>query len=558
MISLNLARPSAFILFFALHGWLLAAPADTGPVVRVSTGTLRGYFDRGVAVFKGIPFAAPPVGNLRWRPPLPPQPWRGERDAAKAASPCVQDAAGLGPFIEPMAAAYGASYAIEPVTSSEDCLYLNVWVPKWPVQGSLPVMVWLHGGSNTMGSGAQSTYDARSLASHGVIVVTINYRLGVIGFFSHPALSAESPHHSSGNYGLLDQLAALQWVQTNISSFGGDPENVTLFGESAGSIDAGGLITSPLAAHLFGRAILESGPPFGLGPMPSLREAEIAGSATVNAASHPGTTPLDYLRRMPASELQRIANAHGPYVASNVLDGWVVPQLPAVAFASGAAQRVDLIVGLNGRELSAFRMMAAAAAKQAGKPQASGSASGAVSKLAATTRPLYGAWTYAAIAKYLSQAIVHRDQAIDQASNDMLMACPIGALATLAGATGRNVYVYKFDRSIPGKGEAELGAFHGLEVPYVFDALRDPAWRWLPFTDADFRLSAEVETYWTNFAKTGNPNSPGVPAWPVWKTGSEGYLEFSPRAAPIAQKNFSPSFCYLSVDRVRKELAGGN
>ena len=556
MNSLNLLRCSGLILFFALPGRLLAAPVNTGPVVSISAGNLRGYFEGGEAVFKGIPYAAPPVGDLRWRPPMPPAPWRGERDATRAASPCVQGAAGLGPFIKPMADAYGAAYNVEPLASSEDCLYLNVWVPNWPVQGSLPVMVWLHGGSNTAGSGAQSTYDATSLASHGVIVVTINYRLGVMGFFSHPALSAESAHHSSGNYGLLDQLAALQWVQNNISRFGGDPGNVTLFGESAGSIDAGMLITSPLAAHLFGRAILESGPPFGLGPMPALREAEAAGLAIANAAVHSGANQIENLRRLPASELQRIANAHGPYIASNILDGWVIPELPAVAYASGAAQHVDLIVGLNGRELSAFRLLAAAAAKQASKPQAGGSASGAISNLAATTRPLYGAWTYAAIAKYVSEAIVNRDRGIDQASNDMLMACPIGALATLAGATGRNVFVYKFDRSIPGKGEAELGAFHGLEIPYVFNAFHDPSWRWLPFTDVDFRLSAEMETYWTNFAKTGDPNSYGIPAWPVWKSGTEGYLEFSPQAAPTAQKGFSPSFCYLSFDRVRKELAG--
>ena len=191
----------------------------------------------------------------------------------------MQDPAGLGPFIQPLAAAYGASYEIEPLSSSEDCLYLNVWAPTWPAQESLPVMVWLHGGSNALGSGSQSTYDGTSLAAHGVILVTINYRLGVLGFFSHPELTAESPHHSTGNYGLLDQLAALEWVKENIARFGGDPENVTLFGESAGAIDAAMLMASPLSAHLFQRVISESGPPFGVGPIQTRAQAEAVGES---------------------------------------------------------------------------------------------------------------------------------------------------------------------------------------------------------------------------------------------------------------------------------------
>jgi para-nitrobenzyl esterase len=555
MNRLNLPRSFLLVLLASLPVSLFCAPAKSGPVVTLSNGTLRGFFAGNIAVFRGVPFAAPPVGDLRWKPPMPPSPWKGERDATRPASGCTQNVGGLGPFIKPMAAAYGVNYAIEPVVSSEDCLYLNVWVPQWPVQGSLPVMVWLHGGSNTGGSGVQSIYDAGSLASHGVIVVTVNYRLGVLGFFSHPGLTAESPHHSSGNYGLLDQLAALQWVQANIAQFGGDPANVTLFGESAGSIDAGVLVTSPLAAHMFQRVILESGPPFGLGPAQTLSEAEAAGTAIANAAPRTAATPLESLRKLSGADLMRIANAHGPYVAPDIVDGWVIPQPPARAFASGAAQKVDLIVGLNGRELSAFRLMAAAAAKTPGNPPANAGASGAATKLADTAHPLYGGWTYAAIAKYFSEAIVHRDVAIDQGSNDMLMACPMGALAALTNAGGQRAYVYRFDRSIPGKGEATLGAFHGLELPFVFNALQDRTWNWLPFTDADHRLSATIETYWTNFAKTGDPSGSGVPAWPAWKDGSEDYMEFSPQAVAVAQRSFSPSFCYLSPSRLRKGLA---
>lgn len=533
-----------------------AQPAANGPPARIGAGSLRGSFEGDTAVFKGIPFAAPPVGELRWRPPQPPVPWQSERDASRPGSECIQDVDGLGPFIQPLATAYGASYTIEPVSFSEDCLYLNVWAPAWPVKSANPVMIWIHGGSNTAGSGSQATYDASSLASHGVVVVTINYRLGIFGFFAHPELTAESPHHSSGNYGLLDQLAALQWVHDNIAAFGGDPSNVTVFGESAGSIDAGVLITSPLSAHLFRRAILESGPPFGLGPAQSLSEAEAAGVKIANSAPKTAVTPIESMRKLSAGDLMRLANAAGRYAPSGPVDGWIIPEAPAKAFASGAAQKIDLIVGLNGRELSAFRLMAAAiAAKQPAKPKSNASPSDGIKNLAGSAHTLYGEWTWAALAKYLSAAIVERDAAIDQGSNDMLIACPIGALATLTTATGFRTYVYRFERAIPGKGAATLGAFHGLEIPYVFNAFQDRSWRWLPFSDADHALSRVMETYWTNFAKTGDPSGDGVPPWPAWKNGSEDFMEFTPQAQAVAQHSFAPPFCYLSPDRVRKGIA---
>lgn len=515
--------PSLFILPFLLSGaGLLPGTTKPEPTVHLSGGSVRGYFQGTTAVFKGIPYAAPPVGDLRWREPQPPSPWIGVRDATKPGSACVQDPAGLSPFIRALAAAYGASYETEPVSSSEDCLYLNVWAPIWPAQGSLPVMVWLHGGSNTLGSGFQSTYDGTSLAAHGVILVTINYRLGVLGFFSHPELSAESPHHSSGNYGLLDQLAALEWVKENIARFGGNPENVTLFGESAGAIDAAMLIASPLSAHLFERVISESGPPFGVGPIETRAQAEALGESLGKAASGNFPSVVANLRKLPAPDLMQLVNAQfkGPYPASLFVDGWVLRQPPARAFASGAAQNVDLMVGLNGRELSAFRVVAASAAKISPQPEKNEGLTQMLKRLAATVRPLYGGWTDAAITLYLFKALFGRTLAIDQATNDMLVACPIGAQAALTRSEGRKVFVYKFDRTIPGKGESSLGAFHSLEVPYVFNALHDREWQWLPFTAADDRVASLIETYWTNFAKTGNPNSAGAPKWPAWENGS--------------------------------------
>jgi para-nitrobenzyl esterase len=415
-------------------------------------------------------------------------------------------------------------------------------------------MVWFHGGSNRVGTGADESYNGSSLASHGVIVVTINYRLGVMGFLAHPELTAESPHHSSGNYGLLDQIAALKWVQRNIAQFGGDPANVTIFGESAGSIDATTLMASPVSDGLFRRVIAESGPAFGLGFAQTLASAQAVGQAVGPS--------IAALRQMSA---RQVADLDARIIASSfkgfdpngaIIDGWLLPQSPASAFASGKLQKVDLLAGLNGRELSAFRIGAAAAAKQSAKPTKPDPPSAAAKKLADTAHPLYGAWTDIAVAFYLAQILMHGDIAIDRASNDILMACPIGAEATLVKRIGARAFVYKFDRAIPGKGEAKLGAFHGLEVPFVFNTFSVRSWRWLPFTETDHKLSAAIETYWTNFAKSGDPNAPGLPLWKPWDDSDQPYLEFTQSGIPQPQQNFSPPFCHLDPKGLQDRLAG--
>jgi para-nitrobenzyl esterase len=565
--------------------WILAWPMilpaavraprmpDAAPTVHLSAGQLRGSLQGSTAIFEGVPYAAPPVGVLRWRAPQPGAAWSGVRDATKPGSACVQNDTGLDRFVAPLAAAYGTTYVGHTVVSSEDCLYLNVWVPNWPGKvstPSLPIMVWLHGGNNTAGSGAQTTYhgnaqDGGGLISHGVILVTINYRLGVMGFFSHPELTRESGHGSSGNYGLLDQLAALRWVQENIAQFGGDASDVTLFGESAGSVDAGVLLTSPMAAGLFRRVILESGPPFGLGPARTLAEAQKVGDAIGKAAPGKAASALQNLRSLPAADMVKLAATvaasqfKGFDPNAPLVDGWLIPQAPAKAFASGAIQKVDLMIGLNGRELSAFRAGAAFITKQTGQTAKSGGAGDALKKMADTTRPLYGNWTDAAIGLYVARALGHRDAArvaaIDQATNDMMMQCPVGAIAALTTGAGRT-FVYKFDRSIPGKGESDLGAFHGLEIPYVFDAFDDPGWRWLPFSATDRKLSSMMETYWTNFAKTGNPNGAGMPGWAAWTSSDEPYVDFNKDGDAVPQKGFSPTFCHLAPERLKAQLGG--
>jgi para-nitrobenzyl esterase len=531
-----------------------AAPSDA--LVQIDAGTLRGTYSGSTIAFRGIPYARPPVGELRWESPLPAIPWQGVKEATQPGSACTQPAAGLVPFLAPMAKAYGSSFAQPPVQSSEDCLYLDVWAPQWPAKHALPVMVWLHGGSNIVGSGTQSTYDGVSLTQHGVVLVTLNYRLGVMGFFSHPELSAGSPHHGSGNYGLLDQLAALTWVKRNIAQFGGDADNVTLFGESAGAIDAARLMASPLSAGLFQRVISESGPAFELSR--TLSEAEAFGSAvSALAPADSQLTALQRLRALPATEVEKLvvkAKEHFAVdITSATTDGWVLSQSPQQAFLSGSIQKVDILIGLNGRELSAFRLSAAGASKSSGN-QNSVAESGGFKRFSAAARPYFGNWTNPAIALYFGKILVSRTAGLDQAANDLIGACPVGAMASLTNDSGQRVFVYRFDRSIPGKGEAELGAFHSLEVPYIFGSLADPAWQWLPSTSDDAALSNLLQTYWTNFAKSGDPNAQGLPNWPAWSDDKMEFLVVNKDASVSTPRNFAPLFSRLTANELRESF----
>jgi para-nitrobenzyl esterase len=539
----------------ALHA---ANPASTGDaLVQISTGVLRGTQIGSAVAFRGIPYARPPVGELRWQPPQPPPPWQGVRDAQQPGSACTQRVSGLTPFFAPMAQAYGSTFEQPPINSSEDCLYLDVWVPEWPVKRALPVMVWLHGGSNTVGSGSQSSYQGDFLTQHGVLLVTLNYRLGVMGFFSHPELTAESPHHSSGNYGLLDQLAALNWVKQNIAQFGGDPENVTLFGESAGAVDAGRLMTSPLAAGLFKRVLSESGPAFDAGR--TLSQAETFGSAVgLLAPGDAHSTPLEKLRALPAGEVEalvaKVRERTPTDITAAMVDGWVLPLSPREAFLTGSIKKVDLLIGLNAREFSAFRLAAAAAAAKSSGGPSSVAESGQLAKFTQAARPYFASWTYPVIAMHLAKIFLNKNAGIDAAANDLIGACPIGAMASLTQASGQRVFVYRFDRSIPGKGEAELGAFHSLEIPYVFGTFRDREWRWLPSTASDAALSALLQTYWTNFAKTGDPNSSGLPDWPAWSDKAKEFLVVNKDASVSAQRNFPPPFSRLGSDELKQSF----
>ncbi len=552
-------------LFLSLPIFLVAAEkpqpvAPSGPLVHLAGGAIAGKQEGNLAIFQGIPFAAPPVGPLRWREPQPVAVWSGIRDATKPSHPCMQRLDGTDSFIQPLAAAYGVEYPLQVLDPSEDCLYLNIWTPQLTQTAHLPVMVWLHGGSNRVGSGSGGGYDGNVLAAQDVVVVTINYRLGGMGFFAHPELTAESPHHSSGNYGLLDQIAALQWVQQNIAQFGGDPGNVTLFGESAGSIDATTLMTSPLTKGLFRRVIAESGAAFGLGPERTVAQMEPLGVAVGKEAGGEPGSQLAILRKLPATQISQIEDRliasqfMGYDPNASIVDGWVLPQSPAKAFAEGKIQPVDLLAGLNAREFSAFRIGAAAAAKKLPQPAAKPGVSEQLKQMAALARPLYGNWTDIAVAYYSAEMLIHGAPAIDQTGNDILAACPIGAEAALTTSAGQKAYVYRFDRSVPGKGEAELGAFHSLELPYVFGTFDARSFSWLPVNSTDHKLSQIIQAYWTNFAKSGDPNCPGLPRWDAWSMDQEPYLSFSQSGDAVPQQHFSPIFCHLSPERLKEQL----
>ena len=519
-------------------------------MVRITAGLIRGAEQpppTNGAVFKGIPFAQPPVGSLRWREPQPVVGWKGTRDATRYGPACMQNPLGTGVFLAPLAKLYGRDFPLRKIDMSEDCLYLNVWTPEWPPKHAAPVMFWIHGGSNIMGSGAESSYDGTALATKGVVVVTMNYRLGIFGSFSHPQLTQESPHHASGNYGLLDQIAALQWVHENIAQFGGDPARVTVFGESAGAIDAGLLLCSPLANGLMQRVIMESGPVL-LSPHPAaLAKGEHFGEQMALALGVNGNHAIEKMRALPAETVidkssQEAKTAPNPGL---VIDGWFLRAAPGDLFAQGRELPVDFIIGNNGREMSAFR--ASAAAGGGSSPSLDNSAM-------QTVRMFYGRSATLVVGFFLADNVLHRTAAADSWLNDVIGTCPGMAMASLHAAAGHRAYFYLFEREVPGKGQPSLGSFHSLEIPYVFGALRQPAWNWLPFDETDHKLSEAIRSYWINFAKTGNPNGTNLPGWSEFESRGQAAMEFGKNGAIALQKRTRPAYCDVDPADLKARL----
>jgi para-nitrobenzyl esterase len=466
-------------------------------------------------VFKGIPFAQPPVGVLRWREPMPLKAWTGTRDAGAFSPPCMQSGA-----------------------SSEDCLYLNVWTPEWPAKSRKAVMVWFHGGGNFAGAASDPLFDGESLAKQGVLLVTAQYRMGVFGFFAHPELTRESPHHASGNYGLLDQIAALRWVRANIAKFGGDPANVTIFGESAGSLDVNVLMASPLSRGLFRRVIGESGPVVN---PPPLADAEKKGEDLAQKLTKPDLPGVKGLRALPAADLQKATGQGLSFLGPElgvVVDGWVFPESPMKVFAAGKELRVDLLLGSNARELQRpfFPM--------------SGTLTQAITEQ-------YGPLAGRALAAYGLQDGKEPPPdplfgtAMAQWATDSQFRC--GTVAELVWHTAAGIpgYQFQFSRAAPGREAA--GAAHGTEVPYVFGTLGRAANA--PKYDAtDQQVSAAMRTYWTNFAKTGDPNGGGMTRWPKFDPATRAYIEFTD-AGPVAREGLRRQACDVFTENLKRLLA---
>ena len=460
-----------------------------------------------ISVFKGIRFAEPPVGEGRWRPPVPRRPGTG-REHATAFGPSCAQSDRLQMWTKSIARAFGTEDKVEsvPLTISEDCLTLNVWTKQTAGRGRLPVMVWIHGGSNLNGEGSSPWYDGTNLAARGVVVVTINYRLGVFGFLAHPALSAESPQHASGNYGLLDQLEALRWVQRNISAFGGDSTRVTVFGESAGSIDIVHLMASPLAKGLFHRVIAESGAP--MAAMFPLTLGQMQGATMAKAIPGDSTTPLKALRGASTKEIMAAADRimmtgqlFGP-----IVDGWVLPEMTVRTFEARKQLDVPLLIGTNALEMSTLRgYLPRVEPTQAGFQKYVGQTLG---ESAAKVMMLYPVATPESVEPKLLELVT-----------DLFFTCP----SRIAARSMRGpAYLYQFTRVLPG-GE-KLGAYHAAELGYVFGNRLG----WLPHEPADDQLSATMMEYWTRFAATGDPNGGSQLKWPKYRTEASQSIELGP------------------------------
>jgi para-nitrobenzyl esterase len=478
--------------------------------VKVEGGLLAGVpgKDTAILVFKGIPFAAPPVGDLRWRAPRPVLPWQGVRKAGEFGNSCMQN---IVSEHKPWTYEFMTHTAV-----SEDCLYLNVWTGAKSASEKRPVYVFIHGGGNTEGSGAVPVYDGEGLAKKGIVVVTVNYRLGILGFFTHPELTAESDVHASGNYALLDLIAALRWVHENIAAFGGNPNRVVIGGQSAGASNVHSLVASPLARGLFHGAIAESGSSVGgLGLMNSrsLADQEKIG---LRFAEAKGAHSLADLRKMSWQELTSPISGgagNGPFRFGVVVDGYVQPAPPAEVFAQGKQNDVPTLTGCNQDEGGASThptTTAEAFQRQAHQRYA---------EMAGEFLELYPAATG-------EQA--HSAQ--NDSSWDSTRASMYFWAVNRAKTAKTKAYTYFWDHTLPGPDADRFGAFHTSEVPYVMNTL-GMADR--PFTDADRKIADMMSSYWANFIRTGDPNGKGLAHWAAVSEQPGTTMELGDKSAAI-------------------------
>jgi para-nitrobenzyl esterase len=472
--------------------------------VQTSSGPVQGVAGDVVA-FKGIPYAAPPVGDRRWRPPVAPDQWTAVRDATRFGPQCPQPQ-----NFRPRGRGETAP-APAPVASSEDCLTLNVWTPAKSAGERLPVMVWIHGGGFTIGSGSSSRSNPDVLARHGVVVVTLNYRLGPLGFLAHPGVSRESEQKVSGNYGTLDQIAALRWVHTNIAAFGGDPSSVTLFGQSAGaSSGAGVLMVSPLAKGLFHRVIAQSAGTTGtFGPKPRLHTSYYGLTSAEAAGESMAGTDIAQLRAMSADELLAKLPISATFSTgwhySPVIDGYVLLDDPGVLLGKRGQSQLPLLIGHNADEAYFYRE---------GAPKTVAGYRDFVGKLFPPQI------AQAVLQRYPAATDAQAPEAVLHMFSDQRFVTPT-VLTARAAANKTDVYMYRFSRVSPSNQSTWGGAGHGTEIPYVFGSVAGDG-----YEAVDQTLSSAMLGAWVQFAKTGNPNGPSLPQWPAYKAPKYEVLEY--------------------------------
>lgn len=508
------------------------------PEVKTANGLLRGVNEGDVDVFKGIPYAAPPVGEYRWRPPQPVKNWEGVRDATKFGANCAQ-----------------AGWPRKPGTiaegSNEDCLYLNIWRPAKSKSGKkLPVMVWIHGGAFVFGSGASPETFGVQFAKQGVLLITINYRLGRLGFFAFPALSKEHPQEPKGNYGLMDQVAALNWLKQNIAAFGGDPDNVTIFGESAGGVSVHSLLTIPAANGLFHKAILESsgGRDGVLTGRPINKEnadsfypvsAETIGVNFAKRHKIEGTddNALSKLRALPVEEIidagEETDGPGGARIYSGpILDGTFVVETSQSAYNNGRQSKVPIIIGSNSAEVPAGFVNANSKEE---------------------LLSMFGNLKDEAKATYDPDGKTAFAEMLSMVNTDKIWAEPARFTANAFYKNETAAYVYVFSY-VPDtlKKMMPFGAPHASEIPYVFNNLNTR--RGINFTsEADINVAKTMNTYWANFAKTGNPNGKGLPKWPAYHPQKNRIIEIQADGKAVGK----PDPKKARLDVIEKELKSG-
>jgi para-nitrobenzyl esterase len=475
---------------------LIFAAGLSAASIKVEGGSLQGAAEDGLTVYRGIPFAAPPVGDLRWRAPQPAPKWDGIKDASKFGPRCMQGSPTPDPAAPP---------------TSEDCLYLNVWTPAKSAADRVPVLVWIYGGGFSAGATSEPNYSGEKLAKKGVVLVSIAYRVGKFGFFAHPELSAENKNHVSGNYGLLDMIAGLQWVQKNIAAFGGDPRRVTIFGESAGGIAVSMLCASPLAKGLFHGAISQSGGSFGP-PRPTtfpgenlrrLPDAERAGEAAAQAA---GAASLAGFRKLPAEKL--LAGGRGGGMAWPIIDGYVIPDDQYKLYEARRYNDTPILVGYNSDEGASF------------------SPPRTPEDYIAAVKARYGPFADRLLSAYPTAATTVPKTARDL-TRDAAFGWHTWTWARLQAKTGKSkVFYYYFDQH----PDSSAGSPHGAEVAYVFQHLNPQR-----ATKQDEAISEAMATYWTNFAKRLDPNGDTVPKWPAFTDATPSVIYFSgtPHPGPV-------------------------